>query len=87
MKKVLSNCLCALLGAVLASGSVFAQSDQADLVHFGDLLEVDHIIPTALGGKDNRGNKWVYHRHCHDEKTAEDMARIATDKAAGINHK
>jgi len=53
----------------------------------GDLLEVDHIIPTALGGKDNRGNKWVYHRHCHDEKTAEDMARIATDKAAGINHK
>ena len=52
----------------------------------GDLLEVDHIIPTALGGKDNRGNKWVYHRHCHDEKTAEDMARIATYKAAGINH-
>ena len=53
----------------------------------GDLLEIDHIVPTALGGKDNRNNKWVYHRHCHDEKTAEDRARIATYKAAGINHK
>ncbi len=53
----------------------------------GDLLEVDHIVPTALGGKDNRSNKWVYHRHCHDEKTAEDRARIAKYKAAGINHK
>jgi len=53
----------------------------------GDLLEVDHSIPTALGGKDVRSNKWVYHRHCHDEKTAEDMARIAKHKAAGITHK
>jgi RNA-directed DNA polymerase len=52
----------------------------------GDLLEVDHIVPTALGGKDKRSNKWVYHRHCHDEKTAEDMARMAKYKAAGINH-
>lgn len=53
----------------------------------GDLLEVDHSIPTALGGKDAISNKWVYHRHCHDEKTAEDMARIARYKAAGIIHK
>lgn len=53
----------------------------------GDILETDHSIPTALGGKDNMGNKWVYHRHCHDEKTAEDMARIRAHKAAGINHK
>jgi RNA-directed DNA polymerase len=51
----------------------------------GDLLEVDHIIPTALDGKDAISNKWVYHRHCHDEKTAEDLARIAKYKAAGIN--
>ena len=43
MKKYLSNCLCALLGAVLASGAIHAQSDQANLVHFGDLLEVDVI--------------------------------------------
>jgi RNA-directed DNA polymerase len=51
----------------------------------GDLLETDHAIPTALGGKDDITNKWVYHRHCHDEKTAEDLVRIAKQKAAGIN--
>ena len=53
----------------------------------GDLLEVDHIIPTALGGTDDICNKRVYHRHCHGEKTAEDLARIAKHKAAGITHK
>ena len=52
----------------------------------GDLLEVDHAIPTALGGKDDLSNKWVYHKHCHDEKTAEDMAHIAKHKAGGVNH-
>lgn len=51
----------------------------------GDTLETDHSIPLALGGKDDISNKWVYHRHCHDEKTAEDLARIARYKAAGIN--
>lgn len=51
----------------------------------GDVLETDHITPTALGGKDDISNKWVYHRHCHDEKTAEDVARIAQHKAAGVN--
>ena len=51
-----------------------------------DLLEVDHRIPTALGGTNALSNKWVYHRHCHDEKTVEDMARIATYKTAGITH-
>jgi len=53
----------------------------------GDLLEVDHSIPTALGGRDDISNKWVYHKHCHDEKTAEDMAHIARHKAAGVVHK
>ncbi len=52
----------------------------------GDLLEVDHSIPTALGGKNDLSNKWVFHRHCHDEKTAEDMAYMAKRKAEGINH-
>jgi len=52
----------------------------------GDTLETDHSIPLALGGKDDSSNKWVYHRHCHDEKTAEDLARIARYKAAGINY-
>jgi RNA-directed DNA polymerase len=49
-------------------------------------LEVDHAIPTAQGGKDDMSNKWVYHGHCHDEKTAEDMAHIAKHKAGGVNH-
>jgi RNA-directed DNA polymerase len=53
----------------------------------GDLLEVDHSIPTALGGKDDLSNKWVYHRHCHDEKPAEDMASIARRKAEGVNNR
>jgi RNA-directed DNA polymerase len=52
-----------------------------------DLLEIDHITPTALGGKDTLANKWVYHRHCHDEKTAEDMDHIRVARAAGINIK
>lgn len=52
----------------------------------GDVLETDHIIPTALGGRNDMSNKWVYHRHCHDEKTVEDMVRIRASKAAGINH-
>jgi RNA-directed DNA polymerase len=53
----------------------------------GDRLEVDHAIPTALGGKDDITNKSVYHRHCHDEKTARDMALMARRKAEGINPK
>jgi RNA-directed DNA polymerase len=53
----------------------------------GDILELDHAIPLALGGKDDISNQWMYHRHCHDEKTAEDRARIARYKAAGINHR
>jgi RNA-directed DNA polymerase len=52
-----------------------------------DVLEIDHIVPVALGGNDTLANKWVYHRHCHDEKTAEDMARIKDMKAAGVNTK
>jgi RNA-directed DNA polymerase len=38
----------------------------------GDLLEVDHIIPTSQGGKDGYINWQLEHGHCHDEKTAQD---------------
>jgi len=51
----------------------------------GDVLEIDHDIPIALGGK-GISTKYVYHRHCHDEKTARDMVLIAKHRAAGINH-
>jgi RNA-directed DNA polymerase len=38
----------------------------------GDLLEVDHIVPRARGGKDEYKNWQLLHRHCHDEKTRTD---------------
>ena len=52
----------------------------------GDVLEIDHDIPIALGGE-GISTKYVYHRHCHDEKTARDMVLIAKHRAAGVNHK
>ena len=42
----------------------------------GDLMEVDHIKPTALGGKDIWKNLQLLHRHCHDHKTAVDLIEI-----------
>jgi len=38
----------------------------------GDLMEIDHRIPTTLGGKDRYDNLQLLHRHCHDVKTAYD---------------
>lgn len=37
-----------------------------------DVLEIDHITPKILGGKDEYKNLQIIHRHCHDTKTAED---------------
>ena len=37
-----------------------------------DVLEIDHIIPKKLGGKDQYNNLQILHKHCHDRKTAED---------------
>ena len=47
-------------------------------LHFreGDVLEKDHIIATALGGKNDYENLQLLHAHCHDEKTALDMNEI-----------
>ena len=41
-----------------------------------DVLEVDHIIPRAMSGKDEYKNLQLLHRHCHDEKTALDLKEI-----------
>lgn len=41
-----------------------------------DVMEVDHVIPRALSGKDEWKNIQLLHRHCHDEKTREDMIEI-----------
>jgi len=37
-----------------------------------DMLEVDHILPKTLGGKNRQDNYQLLHRHCHDTKTAND---------------
>jgi RNA-directed DNA polymerase len=37
-----------------------------------DIVEVDHIKPTTLGGKDTYDNLQLLHKHCHDTKTASD---------------
>jgi 5-methylcytosine-specific restriction endonuclease McrA len=49
-----------------------------------DLLEVDHIIPKAAGGKDKYDNLQLLHRHCHDTKTKEDMNLINDYKKSMI---
>ncbi len=41
-----------------------------------DVMEVDHIIPRAIGGKDNYENLQLLHRHCHDVKTKTDLEII-----------
>ena len=39
----------------------------------GDVIETDHIIPTAAGGKDEYKNLQLLHGHCHDKKTKLDL--------------
>ncbi|MEH2029139.1 MAG: HNH endonuclease signature motif containing protein [Nostoc sp.] len=41
-----------------------------------DIVEVDHIKPTSLGGKDIYDNLQLLHKHCHDIKTAHDGSLI-----------
>lgn len=47
-------------------------------LHFkeDDLLEIDHILPTSQGGKDIISNRQLFHRHCHDEKSALDALKL-----------
>lgn len=55
------------------------KSQQGRCTHCGlffksdDLIEVDHITPRIKGGKDKWDNLQALHRHCHDEKTANDL--------------
>ena len=39
-----------------------------------DIIELDHRIPTAQGGKDQYENWQLLHGHCHDQKTKEDKS-------------
>lgn len=41
-----------------------------------DILEEDHILAIAIGGKNEWSNFQLLHGHCHDEKTAIDIQEI-----------
>lgn len=43
-----------------------------------DLVEVDHILPKTLGGRDTYANLQLLHAHCHDSKTATDGSASAS---------
>lgn len=45
--------------------------------NYGDILEVDHIIPKRWGGTDAKINLQLLHRHCHDVKTARNSSVLA----------
>ncbi len=47
---------------------------------FGDNIEVDHIVPKVLGGKDSYKNLQALHDYCHDEKTKTDGSRVRKTK-------
>ena len=55
-------------------------------LHFreGDVLEEDHIIATALGGKNVYDNLQLLHAHCHDDKTALDMIEIKNKRLSNF---
>jgi len=40
------------------------------LLQDGDKVEIDHIIPKSIGGGEEMSNKYVLHRHCHDQRHA-----------------
>jgi RNA-directed DNA polymerase len=42
----------------------------------GDVMEIDHIIPKSIGGKDVYDNLQLLHRHCHDVKSAYDRGFV-----------
>jgi RNA-directed DNA polymerase len=46
----------------------------------GDLVEIDHVIPKILGGKNDISNLQALHRHCHDKKTATDESLKSRQK-------
>ena len=45
-----------------------------------DIVEVDHIKPTSIGGKDIYDNLQLLHKHCHDTKTAKDGSSIKSKR-------
>jgi RNA-directed DNA polymerase len=46
----------------------------------GEQMEVDHILPISMGGKNIYSNLQLLHRHCHDSKTANDGSGCTHEK-------
>jgi len=55
-------------------------------IQAGQLWEVEHRIPLALGGADDEANMAPAHKSCHAPKTAEDFGRIAKAKRQKAKH-
>jgi RNA-directed DNA polymerase len=49
----------------------------------GDLIEIDHIIPKAIGGN-QKDNLQLLHKHCHDVKTKNDLNAIKKHKESKL---
>ena len=45
-----------------------------------DVIEDDHIIARRAGGNNSLNNRQLLHKHCHDEKTREDLKAIKAYK-------
>jgi RNA-directed DNA polymerase len=55
---------------------------------FGDeLIEIDHIIPKFSGGNNSFSNLQALHRHCHDDKTRDDMAQTQNFPSSTQSHR
>ena len=46
----------------------------------GDVIEDDHIIARKAGGNNSLNNRQLLHKHCHDEKTRDDLKAIKAYK-------
>ena len=55
-------------------------------IQAGQLWDVEHRIPLALGGADNETNMSPAHKSCHAPKTVEDFGRIAKAKRQKAKH-
>lgn len=41
---------------------------------YGDIMEIDHIVPISKGGKRIANNIQLVHKHCHHKKTGIDRS-------------
>lgn len=70
--------------------SKLLKSQKGKCLHCGlyfrdsDVMEVDHIVPKSLGGKDDYKNLQLLHRHCHDVKTTKDGSLKSKNTFTGL---